>query len=201
MILIIQSGFLIVKTFEKAYMDYLKHHKRKVPARYLKSIPKNKIHYRGLYRNALDEYNSYNSRAELLIAGFAMNDKCLDGFITTYDDAVEVYDLVERKKNYEIVWVKRTNTQEVIPGNFSFAGFDTASFTGDHFSSLCEWIVMPNWLSKPPDDFAKPHFKKLNQYGLFSTLTDAENFLNCYFEYEWAENANCEIAEIYICHE
>jgi hypothetical protein len=86
---------------------------------------------------------------------------------------------------WEIVHVARGTTDPVA----QTLGFDLGYWDGNHFSALCDVLVMPRWHPAPPEDFdgLRRHASRLNGHTLFVTAADASAFRDWYVTRPWAE--------------
>ncbi len=88
----IQSGYLIVKTFDKLYKDYVERYNLRSDIYAIPRIDKlpqeSKIKYRGLDRDALDNYQDSKIYSELLMDELFHLGKCKDGFLFEYNDVI-----------------------------------------------------------------------------------------------------------------
>ncbi|MFN8456724.1 MAG: hypothetical protein U0401_18995 [Anaerolineae bacterium] len=99
--------------------------------------------------------------------------------------AKEVYSLLDDPEGYEIVVMAR----EPLEANIESLGFDIGYWGGDHFSLICDSIVMPTWHPPDPSDFGElaEKLQGLNEHVLFETRAEAEAFRSYYMTKVWAE--------------
>lgn len=99
--------------------------------------------------------------------------------------AQEVYTLLDNSDEYEIVVVAR----EPLEANIKSLGFDIGYWGGDHFSLICDSIIMPVWHPPDPADFNElgEKLQGLNEHVLFQTWAEAEKFRSYYVTKPWAE--------------
>jgi hypothetical protein len=118
---------------------------------------------------------------------------CEDTPFEDYDEDVlpnlaaaqEVYALLDDSDEYEIVIVAR----EPLESDIRLLGFDIGYWGGDHFSLICDSIIMPMWHPPDPADFDElaGKLRGLNEHVLFQTWREAESFRNYYMTKPWAE--------------
>ncbi len=104
--------------------------------------------------------------------------------LPTLAAAREVYSKLERPEDYEIVLVERT------PGRSKpDLGYDIGYWAGDHFSLICDTLVMPVWHPPQPEDFSAlaELARNLNPHMLFPTAGEASAFRDFYLSRSWAE--------------
>ena len=197
-------GFLIVKTFARLYRDYVTDYGLKKDFYALPRLDKTpeeyRIQYRGLHRDALNDYEDSELPAEIRMAELAESERCWDGFLFRLDDALEVFELLgESKPHYELVWSRTAGSGRRPPAGFAAIGHEPSWFAGDHFSALCDCMVIPRWHGTDVDGtLFLDHFRRLNQHGLFSTAHEATEFLDYYLSFDWTERGDFLCAEVFI---
>jgi hypothetical protein len=141
------------------------------------------------------EFVKHKHEAELLYSDF--NDD-IDSF-SSIDDALDVYNLLLNKIDYEIIEVRRGKYDL----NDLFLGFDIGYWGGDHFSIISDTVIAPQWHPADPKDFNElsKYFDKLNSCLLFDNEEDAIEFRKYYKGKDWAETDmpnNDEETEFYL---
>jgi hypothetical protein len=199
----VQAGFLIVKTYPKLYFDYAPKYNL---TRALYAVPRidktpedNLKKYRGLDRDALEEFNQSNDMSEIRMYELSEENRCFNGLIFDYSDVLDIFNYLENKQDYEIVWAKKTRSQIEPPPQFELAGYEPTYFTGDHFAAQCDCMLFPRWHGTDEEGTVfKDYFFKLNSNGLFNRSETAEEFLRYYLSLDWTEHDEYSIAEIYL---
>ena len=143
-----------------------------------------------------------NAKARQLffeILGEDSLDDFVDSLIPAYADAEKVYSLVDRKDEFEIVQLSR----ESFVADGMLLGYDIGYWGGDHFSLICDTVVMPTWHPVPEEHWPElaTCLRHLNENLLFSTEKEAIVFRNWYRSNDWAEiegNAG-EFCTIQLC--
>ncbi len=141
-------------------------------------------------------YEDLEARKKLSQIKFAdsdFNNYETEFFFKNFHDAINTYDLIENKDNYEIVLIDWTNNS--IPNNFTL-GFDVGWLTG--YSILCDTCIAPMWHPPVFDDIGDilEFVKRLNDNCLFNNYKDAIEFKKLYEKKEWGEKGNFEIFRI-----
>ena len=105
--------------------------------------------------------------------------------ISTLNQAKEIYSCLIAQKDYEIIEA----SSEPYSNDFVPIGFDVGYWGGNHFSIICDTVIMPRWHPPIPDDLAElaKQLEKINQYVLFQTVADAAEFRRWYMSKKWAE--------------
>ena len=199
----IQAGFLIVKTFEQLYQDYVQRYQL---SQSVYAIPRvdlqpndYKIQYRGIDRDALDPYENSDNLAEIRMDELVIEHKCEEGFLFSFEIIHDVLSYIENIKQYEVVWTRIANSDHLPPKSFISIGFEPSYFTSDHFSALCDCMLIPRWHGTDKEGtLFQNYYRQLNPYGLFDTAFAAKDFLNFYLSFDWTETGNYEIAEVFI---
>ena len=203
----VEAGFLIVKTFARLYADY----KGRYPlCRDMYAIPRtdrgpmqSPIQYRGLDRDALDDYAESEMDAEMHLAMLAIDNRAVNGIVFSQGDAEEVFSLLgSLQSDYEIIWTRAAGSNVAPPDGYSSAGSEPTYLASDHFSASCDCMLFPRWHGTDDEgELFVPHFRKLNSHGLFATPDAAHDFLAYYLSLDWTEhdaNGDYVIAEIFI---
>lgn len=199
----VMHGFLIVKTYAQLYLDYvgryqLNHDLYAVP-RIDKGADESPIQYRGLDRDALDDFDKSELTAEVAMALLNLEKKCFEGFIFGESDANDVRGMLPDPEQFEVIWTKLENCAQGSPDGFVSAGFEPTYFLSDHFSASCDCMLIPRWHGTDEEGtLFLEHFRKLNKYGLFSSAADASAFLQYYLTFDWTETGDYAVAEVFI---
>jgi len=163
--------------------------------------------YRGIAREPLEVCSSgdriekevgkeASARGKLFEAIAAQRTKCAqfrcgwdygedEGLLPGLDQAVMVFKSLETPEDYEIVEV----SLEPFSREFELLGYDIGYWGGDHFSVICDSVVMPRWHPHSPDGIAElvSRLSKINQHILLDTVEDAKEFLEFYMFTNWGE--------------
>lgn len=203
----VDAGFLVVKTFIRLY-DECKD--RYALQRDLYAVPRidrlpmeSPIQYRGLDRDALDDYANSDIEAEVRLALLAIDNQAVNGIVYSQRDIEEVYaSLGLLQGEYEIIWSRTAESCVAPPDGYSSVGFEPTYFASDHFSPSCDCMLFPRWHGT--DDAGElfiPYFRQLNRHGLFLTVEVAQKFLAYYLSFDWTEQdfaGDYVIAEVFI---
>lgn len=199
----IKAGYLVVKTFQKMYHDYVIRYNLTRDCYAIPRIDKNPeqyiIQYRGLDRDALDGSVYSDILAEVRLTELFDSGRSVDGFLSNYDDALDVYSYLENKEDYEIIWTRINQSLSVLPKHFIAAGFEPTYFGADHFAPQCDCMLFPRWHGTDEEGLLfQEYFRKLNRYGLFESVKDVEYFLKYYLSFDWTEHDEYKIVEVFI---
>ncbi len=200
-----QSGYAIVMKPNILLTRYLRVHvTEKNRKRYISELRDalhflNPASYRGISRDHLWAYPSRdkkffkdfgpeNQKARLRMLDFVENylyPEFDNGLLGSLEQALELYNLLDKKDHFEIVILAResfTETDKTL-------GYDIGYWGGDHFSIICDSAIMPMWHPPHPKDFGglAERFKKLNRHLLFENESDARDFREYYKSFDWAE--------------
>lgn len=99
--------------------------------------------------------------------------------------AEEIRELSDDPSRYEVLRVTR-RTGDVTEGTL---GFDVGYWGSDHFSALCDAMMMPRWHGAPLEAFEalRAWSAKLTPAQLFTTAENAGDFRTWYLAQPWAE--------------
>ncbi len=162
--------------------------------------------YRGISREPLSPLSSFdtdilkefevtggdmrtNYRARRRFLEIVGDNSCFadydEDLLPDFTVAQEVHSLLDNPDEYEIVSVTRAPLEP----NIKSLGFDIGYWGGDHFSIICDSVVMPMWHLPDPADFEElaEALRGLNEHGLFQTHVEAEEFRSYYLTKSWAE--------------
>lgn len=210
-----RSGFMIPRKYEFLYNDFWK---PAPPEMVVYAVPRLGVpaeampkKYRGIDRYPLGGWPvKEHDPAQFGItpaaaepeAAEAINDLVdthrSDGnFIFSLDDGRRIFSMLRRPDDWELIWVADATASVPPPPDSMPMGFDATWFWGDHFSAICDSMCFPRWHGTDAAGrlFAS-HFEKLNQYALFPTAGEAEDFLRFYRSQDWTETGEYVIAEI-----
>jgi hypothetical protein len=204
----IGAGFLIVKTFARLYVEYadrydLRRHVYAMP-RIDREPAEAAIEYRGLDRDALEEYGNHSKTdTEIQLVLLEVDRRAIDGIVFSQDDARELHSLLgPLQADYEIIWSRLATSRARPPDGFSAVGFEATYFTGDHFSPSCDCMLFPRWHGTDEEgELFLPYFRQLNACGLFATPEAAAEFVQYYRSFDWTEvdpEGGWGIAEVFV---
>jgi hypothetical protein len=207
---IYDSGFLVVKTFEREYHDWFSKFVSKpdlIPDIY--AIPQvdrppgeSNIKYRGMDRDELSTEFPYDILAKLRIEELIDEGKSADGLIFDRNEALDLFSYLDDddKLDYEIIWAKIATSPAAPPGGYNTVGFEPTYFSGDHFAPQCDCMLFPRWHGTDDEGILfLEYFHKVNRYGMFDSIQDAGNFLKYYLNIDWTEHVGeYVIAEVFV---
>lgn len=218
------SGYLIVKTFERMYREYLElRDAMKYPLpndKSIYSIPWKEMspdtynkQYSGVSREPIFSWNDKDEQyfrgkgmvvepkdAELnahrALGQLEMSQKADYDFIKSYDDALNVFELPGIQTEREIIWIRDMESYSLEPPDYPLLGYEPATF-GGWFSAISDCMCFPVWHGTDTDgELFKMHHDNLNRYALFNTPEAAREFLDYYSSFEWTEKAHYVITEV-----
>lgn len=151
--------------------------------------------YRGISRGPLGDQvygaengnnaNEFALRRLAQVTPASTLELCDDCFIDRYEDALEIYGLLDEPKSWEII--------EVLQSDFRLDsrtfGFDVGYWRSDHFSLIADTAICPTWHPPAPRDWDElsNRLRHLNNHALFESVAEAEEFRTYYRSKEWAE--------------
>lgn len=108
-----------------------------------------------------------------------------DSLIDTFDNAVEIFRMLDDKASWEIVHIRRDSFSV----NDNTLGFDLGYWGGGYFSLIADTIVTPRWHPPVPEDYCEvaDSLSNLNENLLFDNPEDAIAFKQYYKSKEWSE--------------
>ncbi|MBQ8323879.1 MAG: hypothetical protein IJX82_01865 [Clostridia bacterium] len=114
--------------------------------------------------------------------------------------AMSYLQLLHRREDFELIWVRLTGSHEEIPAGYTFFGYDISyppDFDGG-FSMICDCMFICRWHGCDSEGtlFAED-FAKLNRHGLFDRKEDALEYLYKYAKEDWTETGWFGIFEVY----
>jgi len=196
------AGFLIVKTFERMYREYLSNFAklRSVDDRITYNpIPLEQMpgRYRGVARDPIEPWNEVlrgaglfdepteqELGASLLMTEFRESGKAKGFFIFGQDDARELFNMIHPPVEREIVWAGRTDRTDSPPPEVALLGYEPIDFYGDFTSLIARVAFFRGFLDATIEDpdgtRAKVHYARLNKWGLFDTPVHAQEYLDSF---------------------
>jgi hypothetical protein len=210
--IIYDSGFLIVKTFERQYRDWLSKWVKRldlIPDIYSLPRPDRQpsgynIKYRGMDRDELSADPPYDTLAKLRVDELIDERRSADGLLFGETEASDLFAYLDDndKLDYEIIWARVADSLIVPPSGYQSVGFEPTFFLGDHFAPQCDCMLFPRWHGTDDEGtLFLEHYLKLNNYGLFESIQDAKNFLEFYLSFDWTETGEYVIAEVFVSDE
>jgi hypothetical protein len=108
-----------------------------------------------------------------------------DCFIENYEDALEIYNLLEDQHSWEVIEVRLSNYGL----DARTLGFDVGFWRSDHYSIIADTAISPMWHCPDPADWAEvsDRLSRLNEHLLFDSPSEAEKFRAYYKTKAWAE--------------
>ena len=204
-----RQGFLIVKTFEWMYQNFLK---RTNNEEVLYGIPRIGLdpqdedkQYRGIYRKpmfAWSEELPIDNAPEEIQASIHMGrledqGKVAHSFILSLAATEQIYSFLNRPEDHEVIY-SSVEKESTGPVGSEYLGYEPTWFIGDHFSAIADSIFFPDWHGTDEGTLFKEYFEQLNEYGLFSEREEAEKFLAYYSSLDWTERGDFFIAGSYL---
>ena len=195
----ITAGFLVVKTFERMYREYLAtiEQLRQMRTKDVFPIPLEQMpgKYRGIARNpiqpwveglrdtGLDEPTEDELAASLFMNELMELRKEDEDFIFTIDDARELLAMIPSPSEREIIWVRRMDLSDLPPTDTAVLGYEPTEFIGSNHSSLIASCAFFRYRrTAREDDPKRIRFRefhtRLNKWGLFRTPAEAEQYLD-----------------------
>lgn len=199
-----KSGFLIVLNFNKLYERYVDRYKLESEIYAIpilnKSPEEYRIKYRGIDRDPICGYLNTDVLAGIRLYELEEEERSEDDFLFEENDALDVFQFLDKEReDYEIVWVRISNSGDSIPEGYKSIGFEPSYFYGGHFSAVCDCMLIPRWHGTDKEGaIFKEYFNQLNCYGLFDNSVIAKEFLNYYLSFDWTERGDFEIVEVFV---
>jgi hypothetical protein len=200
-----KRGFMIVRKTEGLLSEYFLDSVIQKNRAYLDDFKKKLIGlnaevYRGISRYPLSPVDEDKDGAEIIASvRFAelINEDRSDWYldeagysynvdlIPSFEQAIETFRWLQRPEFHEIIEV----TRDEFETDFEKIGFDIGYWGGDHFSIICDSVVMPRWHPPDPEDWDEvvAHASHLNTHLLFDRSVDAQTFREYYLSKDWAE--------------
>ena len=198
----ISAGFLIVKTFDRMYREYLANFE-KYPQTTLK-FPHKPIclermpgRYRGVARDPIvawnenfrgtglfDEPTEQELDAHLFIKELEDSNKADGWFIFTEDDTRKLFGMIQPPIEREIIWARRTDKADAPRPETIVLGYEPIDFYGDFTSLITDVAFFVHYQTADTDDpdgtRAKSHYPRLNKWGLFDTPVHAQEYADSF---------------------
>ena len=211
----VTAGFIIVASFARMYREF----KPKVgvsepdvfsiPRVDAEPVASNK-HYRGIGRDAIESWTVQDLELGFPNVSFPDEPKaCLamqrhdeqgevsGDFILSRTAAEDVWSMLVRPQEWEMVWTRRDDARDFPPVDSSRLGFEPTWFYGDRFSAVMDSMCFPRWHGTIPNDPTLIRFHSLlNANGLFDSAEAALEFQKYYECETWAESGPYFIAEV-----
>lgn len=212
-----KSGYLIVKTFERVFREYLKLCDfKKWPLRSdrgIYSIPWKGMpaddyekRYRGVERDPLFSWDEKDEEifrgsgmvaepedaeleAHLAVGRFEKAQETDNDFIKSHEDAVSAFNLLQTPVEREIIWIRDAESDSSGLPDYPLLGYDPSYSGGDWFSAISDCMCFPRWHGTDTEgELFKKYHDNLNQYALFDTPEMAREFLEYYLSFDWTEH-------------
>lgn len=211
---VVAGGYLVVRTYEALYRRYAPKLDRP-----LYSIPREggspeqmSKRYRGIDREALEGWSLEDLTDPHVIRPVLQeSEACLHmhelerrgtvdtDWIFSFDSAREVLGRLPTPTDWEIIWTVQVGAEFQRPRDGTLLGFDPTWFTSDHFSALCDCMCFPRWHgTDEAGTLFLPFHEKLNRHALFETAQAATEFLDFYRSFDWTEDGEYSIAEVWL---
>jgi len=201
----ITSGYLIEKTFERMYREYVdafsyERFKKEYP--YAKPLPLKKMRgeYRGIARDPLEPWSEKlerfrgehifiePSKNEIKAAIFMQEledaGKSNGFYIFSLEDAVKMFEMITPPVEREIIWVRRMDKNDKPPANTVILGYEPNQLDSDltlGISMIAFFRYYHVFDPEDPDEsIAKSHFARLNKNGLFDTPENAQEYADTF---------------------
>jgi len=226
----VTSGYLIVKTFERMYREYLKLREIK-----LYPLPDDKViysipwkgrpaqayakRYRGVSRDPLfrwddtdeegfrgtgyvEEPQDAELEAHLALGCLPEIDEDDRTIIGSHEDATHVFSMLKNPVEREVRWVRNADADSGEAPTYPLLGYEpTWGFRSDWFSAVSDCLCFPTWHGTDREGtLFKEHYDRLNQYALFDTPDAARDFIRYYLSFDWTEQGDYVITEVRLAH-
>jgi hypothetical protein len=220
----VASGFLIVKTFDRYYREYIEQResiKGALPKGQIYSVPRSGVgpeavskKYRGIDRDPLFAWNSKDEEyfrgtglvvepipreltAHLAIGELEKEQKADYDFIFDREEVRRILGLIEAPRERELIWVGEIDSNPVRPSDCVLLGYEPTMFWGHHFSAISDCMCFPCWHGHDDEGtLFLPYHERLNEHALFNTPQDAREYIDFYLSHDWTETGDYVIAEI-----
>ena len=197
----VTSGFLIVKTFDRMYHEYLVRFEewRKIeqPSAQPRRLEQMPGKYRGIDREPIQpwleefrgtgvaEPTEQELDVSLYMEELTKSGKADKDFFFLLDDAKKLIEMIPPPVEREIVWARRIDKDDEPPLGSTILGYDPTEFyTPNHSSIIAYTIFFPYRigpdLKDPKGERAKIYYPKLNKYGLFDKPDHAREFVDSF---------------------
>ncbi len=222
----VTSGYLIVKTFERMYREYLK-------VREISSFPlaDNKViysipwrgcpaqsqtkQYQGVSRDPLFRWDDRDEKlfrgTNLVVepedheleAHFALGRLPEIGedemtIIGSLEDARHVFGLLGTSAERETIWVRDIDSDSSEVPDYPLLGYEpTLGFGGQWFSAISDCLCFPLWHGTDSEGVLfREYHDRLNKHALFETSEAARDFICFYLSFDWTEQGDPVITEV-----
>jgi len=198
----VTSGFLVLKTFERMYRDYLirfEKLKKMKPKLTCVPIPLEQMpgKYRGIARDPIDpwiedfrgsdmweEPTEQELKASLFMDKLCESGKADNGFIFRLDDAKNLLEMISTPVERELIWAGRMDKNDPPPPGTEILGYEPIDFDGDFISLIADVLffrcgTMAGW-GDPDGARAKNFYSRLNKWGLFDTPDLARQYVDSF---------------------
>lgn len=121
--------------------------------------------------------------------------------LTSLQETLDVLQIAEQESPnvYEIIWVQLAGNNAPAPNDFILAGYDVSFFPEGSFSAICDCMCIPRWHGTDDEgELFKSFFLQLNQHGLFKDAETALAFLHHYQSFDWTEQGEYQIVEVWL---
>jgi len=196
----IDAGFLVVKTFERVYLEYQSYVKDYEPhlldkpiySRPRRAAPLQQVkkRYRGIDRDPIqpwddrlrgsgvEEPTEQELAASVFMADLMRSGREHDDFILDVKDAVRLLEMIAPPVEREIIWARRMDRDVVPPPGTVLWGYEPTEFYPSNHESLVRFCLF--FPGRDTPDLEGPGFETydamLNQWGLFNTPSLAQEF-------------------------
>ena len=191
------SGFLVVKTFERRYREYIEEFKQYYQKKYPDFEPKPVEllpgKYRGIDREPIQSWleklrgsgvvepTDQELAASLFMTELEDSDRAADDFIFELEDSIKLIEMILPPVEREIIWARRMDKNDMPPKKTEVLGYEPNDFYGSRISLVAgnaffsydaseegKYIIM---------QLEKFH-SRLNKWGLFDTPTEAKQYMD-----------------------
>lgn len=146
-------------------------------AELIKGLTKNDKKYLGVDRMGLLS----TSQAKPELSGFQkamlkeleFSSLGADQFMLKEKDAKNYINLFQNAGEYELIWVRSARASDTVPNGYNFIGFDVSM--EPRYSGA---ISLVKELFTKVTEKTKKYFGRLNDCGLFSSIFEAEDYMN-----------------------
>lgn len=122
------------------------------------------------------------------------------GALPTADDAADVLRWCDADSPgvYECGWARVVGSEATVPVGLEALGFEPCWFPFGDFSALADCLLLPRWHGADAEgtEFVEA-FESLNLHGLFPTPAGAAEFIERYRSFEWSEDGDYSVVEVF----
>ena len=200
-----EAVFCTAMRYDLLYaMEYPRFSKNPIPIYGLPYHEKPEKSYFGFDRHGLcgfDEKKTVLSDGQRKLSEFVKEqDENGDQLMHTLDHAEFFCSIFAHEEQYEILWCRPEGSDEPAPNGFFSMGLDvgyTPCCEGG-FSILCDTLFLCRWHGCDREGtLFRDDYERLNDYGLFSLVSDAKLFMEKYFAQPWTERGRVGIFEVF----